>query len=489
MGKLLVTDFTTYKYRYQIGYGLIILVLVTLLVVAGLYVPGGLSTAEMHATVASSNLTTADLSSFAIADLPYYLLQKASLAIFGITIFSIKLPSLILGFASAVGMFFLLRRWFKHNIAVIASTLTIATGQFLFVSQNGTPSIMLVFWSIYLLLLAMLIVRNARHSTLWTFAFFASAALSLYTPLSAYVLLAIGSAALLHPHLRFMLRRLSKLKFAAASLVSLILIVPLIYGIIKDPSIGLDLLGVPTVLPHFGANLTQLVTQYFDVISPTSGAIMTPIFSFGSIALIVLGLFHIIRAHHTARSYIISVWGLLLIPILLINPDFVSITFVPLVLLLATGVQTLLHQWYRLFPKNPYARVVGLLPLTILVGGLLLSGVERYMYGYHYDPLTATSFSRDLRLLNQELRKSSGNITLVVSEENKAFYQAVAKNTKQHKAVTLTVATIASSTTDTIIVERDKHASTPISIPLQKVITNTHANDADRFYLYKNTSK
>lgn len=489
MGKLLVTDFTTYKYRYQIGYGLILLVLVTLLVVAGLYVPGGLSDIEMKSTVISSNITTSNLASFTIIDLPYYLLQKASLAIFGITTFSIKLPSLVLGFISAIGMFLLLRRWFKHNIAVIASTLTIATGQFLFVSQNGAPSIMFIFWSIYLLLIAMLVVRNSRHSTLWTFAFFIGAAFSLYTPLSAYVLLAIGSAALLHPHLRFMLRRLSKLKFIGAGLVSLILLIPLAFGIYKNPSLGLELLGVPTAWPNFAGNLSQLVTQYFDVISPTSGIIMTPIFSFGSIALIVLGLLHIIRARHTARSYIISVWGLLLIPILLINPNFVSITFVPLVLLLATGVQTLLHQWYRLFPKNPYARIAGLLPLTILVGGLLLSGIERYMYGYHYDPRTATSFSRDLRLLNQELRSSSGNITLVTSEKHKAFYQAVASNKTQHKTVTLSVATAPPATARAIIVEHDQHNKVKVSAPLQKILADTHAHDADRFYLYKNTSK
>ena len=489
MGKLLVTDFTTYKYRYQIGYGLILLVLIVLLVTAGLYVPGGLSDSEMKSAVISSGIATTSLSSFTIIDLPYYLLQKASLFIFGITTFSIKLPSLLLGFASAIGMFLLLRRWFKHNIAVIASSLTIATGQFLFVSQSGTPSIMFIFWSIYLLLFAMLVVRNSRHSTLWTFSFFIGAALSLYTPLSIYVLLAIGSAALLHPHLRFLLMRLSKLRLAGAGLVSLVLLVPLIYGIYRNPSIGLELLGIPASSPNFGNNLSQLVTQYFDVVSPTSGIIMTPIFSFGSIALIVLGLLHIIRAHHTARSYIISVWGLLLIPILLINPSFVSITFVPLVLLLATGVQTLLHQWYRLFPKNPYARIVGLLPLTILVGGLLLSGIERYMYGYHYDPRTVTSFSRDLRILNQELSKNPGDITLISSKEHEPFYQAVASNKKQHKNVSLRVATTVPPTATTVIVERSEHGKAKVALPLQKIITDTRSSEADRFYLYKNTSK
>lgn len=489
MGKLQVTDYFTYKYRYQIGYGFIGLALIALLVIAGLYIPGGLSQAEMESVVRSSSVRVSEFSTYTIADLPYYLLQKASLAIFGMTVFSIKLPSLILGFASAIGMFFLLRRWFRHNIAVIASALTITTGQFLFVSQSGTPSIMSIFWSIYLLLAAMMIARKARFNTLWTYGFFIAAALSLYTPLSIYVLFAIVSAALLHPHLRFMLRQLPKLKLLGASLVSLILVAPLAYGIYQTPKLGLQLLGIPATWPDFGSNAMQLVSQYLDVISPTSGSVMTPIFSFGSIALIVLGLFHIIRARHTARSYIISVWGLLLIPILVINPNFVSITFVPLLLLLATGLHTLLREWYKLFPKNPYARIAGLLPLVVLIGGLLLSGIERYAYGYHYDPLTATNFSKDLILINRELRTTTGSVTLVTTPKNYDFYQVLAKNTKTHRTANLIVTTAPPAARDIIIVDHDQHSKIRPSLPLEKIITDSHSRAADRFYIYKNTSK
>ncbi len=48
-------------------------------------------------------------------------------------------------------------------------------------------------------------------------------------------------------------------------------------------------------------------------------------------------------------------------PVILINPIFTSVTFVPIVLLLAAGLTSLIGYWYRLFPRNPYARVAGLI--------------------------------------------------------------------------------------------------------------------------------
>lgn len=483
MGKLRVTDFITYRWRYYIGYGLVGLALIVLLVIAGLYIPGGLSSNEINSTVKSSSLAFNELDSFAITNLPYHLLQEASLSLFGVSLFTIKLPSLILGFLSAIGMFFLLRRWFRQNIAVIASVLTIATGQFLFVAQDGSPGVLYIFWSVYLLLAAIMIARKMRFHTFWTYSFFIVAALSLYTPLSIYVLFAIISAALLHPHLRYIVKRTSKQNMVIAGAISLLLLVPLVYGIIKNPQTGLALLGIPPTWPDIGENIMRLIGQYIDVISPTSGSIMTPIFSFGSLALITLGIFHIIRSRHTARSYIVGVWALLLIPVLVINPDFISITFVPLLLLLATGVHTLLYEWYRLFPRNPYARVAGLIPLVILVVGLLLSGIERYAYGYHYDPLTASHFSLDLELLNKELAKIESPVTLVTSQDEQAFYEVVATHNQN-----LTVATSTPENNETFIVTHTVHETSDITKEVSKIVVSPRTEEADRFYLYKNAS-
>lgn len=478
MGKH-VTDFFLYRWRYVIGYSLIGLVIVGLLVVAGLFAPGGLSDAETKSVVASNSITFS-LDSFdpiAIVNLPYHLLQKGSIALFGLSDLSIKLPSLILGLFSAFGMIILLRMWFRRNVAVITSILVITTGQFLFIAQSGTPSITYVFFSIWLLVAALMISRRKQWSGVWKMVLFGLAALSLYTPLSLYILIALTSAIALHPHLRYLVRQLSKTKLALAGLGSLILLIPLGYGLWRDPSIGLALLGIPNAWPDLWANIIQLVRQYLDFITPSSGAIMTPLFGLGSMILIVLGILNLATTKYTARSYIITAWVVLLLPALLINPDIIGVTFLPIVLLMAMGIATLLRNWYQLFPQNPYARLAGLLPLTVLIGGMVFSGVDRYSYGYMYDPLTANHFSHDLRLVNKQLDEKD-KATLVVTESEVAFYRVVAQH---HDNVTVTT-TIPKAYTTAIISHaayKPDEKRTPSFIAI-----NSTANNADRFYIY-----
>lgn len=485
-----MTDYLLYRRRYLIGYILIGLTVVGLLVAAGLFIPGGLSQAEMNSVV-TGHAISFSLSDFKpewITDLPYHLLQRASIALFGVNNLSIKLPSLLLGALSAFGIFLLLRMWFRRNVAVLTAIIVITTGQFLFVAQNGTPSIVYVFWSVWLLVCAMMISRRAKHTVYWKMALFGIAALSLYTPLSAYILLALASAIILHPHLRFLIRRLSKVKLTVGFFVALVLITPLVYAIARQPSIGLTLLGVPNEQPDLKENILQLLRQYLDFVSPSSGIIMTPIYSLGSVILIVLGLVQLVTTKYTARSYIITAWVVLLVPVLLINPGYVSITFVPVMLLTAMGISMLLTNWYRLFPRNPYARVAGLLPLTILIAGLVLSGVGRYMYGYTYDPRIAGNFTHDLQMVNSQLAVSDrGTTTILASPDEQPFYAIVASRADD---VTATAAVPLASTmgSQTVIVTHAAHKTGDMAKPY-RILTDSTSKDADRLYIYKTAVK
>jgi hypothetical protein len=488
MGKQM-TDYLLYRWRYALGYSLIGLTVVGLLIIAGLFIPGGLSQAEMQSVVAS-NASSLSFSSFqpdSVINLPYHLLQHASVGIFGVSDISIKLPSLILGFLSVVGMFILLRMWFKENVAVLTAVIVITTGQFLFVAQSGTPSIVYLFYSVWLLVSAMMISRGAKHSILWKVSLFAIAALSIYTPLSPYILIALASAIVLHPHLRYLVRRLSKAKLFIGLFVALVIVAPLAYAIIRQPSVALILFGIPTAQPDLVQNMLQLLRQYFDFISPSSGEVMTPVYGLGSVILIMLGIVQLVTTKYTARSYIVTAWAVLLAPVLIINPGYISITFVPVMLLIAMGISMLLTSWYRLFPRNPYARFAGLLPLTVLIGGLVLSGVARYMYGYAYDPQTAGNFTHDLQMVNEQLSKPNrGTTEIITSKDEEPFYKIIAK----HKTnVTVSSdAILGSSNSHTAIVTHKAH-KTDQSPQLYRIITDSTSHDADRFYIYKTDFK
>ncbi len=480
-----ITDYLLYRWRHRLGYVAIGLVVVGLLVVAGTLTPGGLSQQEVESVVASDTLSFSlqALTPDTVINLPYHLLQRLSLGIFGVTTLSIKLPSLVLGLLSALGMMILLRMWFRHNVAIISAVLVITTGQFLFIAQSGTPSIVYIFSSVWLLVAAMIVSRRLSKTTLWKVVLFAIAALSLYTPLSFYVLAALLSAVILHPHLRFIVKQLSKIKLLFAALCALVLLAPLAYIIIRAPSTALVLLGIPSNMPDIPANILQVLRQYLDFTMPGSGVLMTPIYGLGSMLLIVLGMLHLFTTKYTARSYIIAAWSILLLPVLVINPSVTTVTFVPILLLMAMGISTLLSNWYTLFPRNPYARVAGLVPLAILIGGMVFSGVDRYVYGYLYDPRTASYFSHDLRLLNTQLQDNQrGNTALVVAANELPFYNVIAKH-HPRTAASASGQPIAAAS-DTVILTQTARLGQPIGDPY-RIITSDTTNNADRFYVYK----
>lgn len=479
-----ITDYFLYRWRYLLGYGVIMIMMVALIGVAGFFIPGGITAAEMQSTVTSSSFTISpeSFNPETIVNLPYHLLQRLSISQLGVSQFSIKLPSIILGLFSALGLLVLLRMWFKQNVAVITTVLVITTGQFLFLSQSGTPAILYVFWSIWLLVSALMVSRRARGLTLWKMSLFGIGALSLYTPLAGYMILALLSATILHPHLRYIIRHLSRPRVIIGFICGLVLLTPLIYSIIEKPSIAMRLFGIPSEMPDIISNLKVIFDQYLNFINANPESIVTPVYGLGTVLLIVLGLIQLFTTKYTARGYIIITWSILLLPIIVINPQYVTVTFLPVVLLMAMGISLLISRWYRVFPRNPYARIAGLVPLAILIGGMVFSGVERYIYSYLYSPAIASQFSQDMKLLNREIRRDDRGMTrMIVTQNELPFYTTVAKYSSD---LTVTVDGTPDPTVQTYIVSNQAmQADTGEPI---RILTSNKTSQADRFYIYKN---
>ena len=484
-----ITEYVLYRWRYQLGYALVGLLVAGLLIVAAVYVPGGLSAAEMTATVESSQLSTSTFDPGSVINLPYKLLQHLSFILFGVTTLSIKLPSLLLGLLSLVGIILLLRHWFHMNVAIISALIVITTSQFIFSSQDGTPTVMYVFMPVWILLLAMKVSRQTSRRSLWELFLVAILALSLYTPLSLYVIVALGSATILHPHLRYIVGRLSRRRLLVAGIIGVLLILPLVAALVSTPEIALTLLGIPDSWPNILVTGSELFKAHFGfLLSGTDGGVQ-PVYTLPSLILVALGILHLIKTKYTARSYIIASWVLLLAPVVLINPSKTTITFVPVMLLIAAGIDELLHRWYAMFPRNPYARVAGLFPITLLVAGMALTGIERYFYAYRYSPPVASNFSDDLNLLDSELRSLKGqSVMLVATETEFDFYQAVATGRTDKVSVVNPKESLPEGSqlmvTRAAFAERDMGKKEPA-----KIVTNGSSEKSDRWYLYKTTEK
>jgi len=475
MSKLNITDYAIYRWRYRIGYGLIAAILVSVLLFTGLFLTGGISVQEMQSVVISNSLNFSNLNTLAIADLPFHVLQNISISLLGVSFVSIKLPSIILAFVTIVGAIVLIRIWFKPSISVLVALVAISTGQFLFMSQDGTPNGMCLVWSAFLLLVASIISKTHRFRKTLIILFAILAVLSLYTPLSIYMLIALASAIMVHPHLRYLAKQIPNVDIVLGTIISMALTTPLIISIVKDPSLGLTLLGIPTRFPDFGANITLLGAQYLGFNKPSGVTAMTPFFELGSMLIIALGIYVVAKNHSSAKSYVIAIWSLILIPVIIINPNLAAVTLFPMVLLLAKGLNKLLLYWYNLFPLNPYARIGGLIPIIILISVLVLSGTDRYIYGYRYDPKITPNFSHDLKLIP----KNTKNI--VVANDELAFYKVVESRNKDFKVTTTPISN------DFLATHKAKKQFNGYNI--KKIITTHNTNNSDRFYLYTKTTQ
>lgn len=416
-----------YKYRYIIGYALFLAILAGLLVLQIKTIPQGLSDAEINSVVQSAQVQLS--KDTRVIDLPYHLLQKISVAFLGLTALSVKLPSIIIAALSGIGLLLLLKRWFKPNVALISALLAVTSSIFLIAGRTGTPDIMVIFWSTYILLLATLITQEAKGQYVWKIFIGLFIGLSLYTPLSVYVLGAALVAGLVHPHARYTLKRYGGPQLAGAAVLFIAAIIPLAIGAWHSPQIIYELIGVSkniTSASEYAKSLGSVFIQLADFTNPKIGETIQPAFTLASLVLILLGVLRALIDNYATRTYALLIWSVIIIPVIAFHADHIVGLYVPAMLFMAIGIETLIREWYSLFPRNPYARLTGLLPLIVLIAGVWYYNYTTYFIGYRHSPEASMIYKNDLTLLRgdiaDELSSQYNSATIVVSEDKKSFY-------------------------------------------------------------------
>jgi hypothetical protein len=142
-----------------------------------------------------------------------------------------------------------------------------------------------------------------------------------------------------------------------------------------------------------------------------------------------------------------------------------------------------LHEWYKLFPKNPYARSFGLVLTVGLIGVMVFSGIDRFVNGYRHMPEAAGNSSVDLILLKQHLTKHPAKVQIIASEAELPLYQVYARFGEREVVATSDPTERASTNILVSRAAREQLDTTDLS--LTTIVTNNRSADGDRFYLYK----
>lgn len=439
----------------------------------------------METTVKSAALSIESLEPSMVIDLPYHVLQRVIFILFGVSTLTIKLPSIILGTLTIIGIFYLARIWFRRSVAILTTVLAATSTQFLFLIQDGTPAITFSFVVVWLLLSGTLVTRSHMFSTFWKVVAGALLASALYMPLGIYLLIAVIITAAFHPHIRYSIKHITRPRLILSLGLAAVFVTPLIYACIVSTETLRTLLGVN--ITHFSLvdNTRAMWDAFAGFLSVPTGYMLTPLYSLGFVVLMSIGLYRLWKERHTARSYIVFIIGCILLPFIFLDTSKANTVFPVAVILAGYGIRHLISSWYVLFPRNPYARVAGLVPLTVIILGMVYSGIVRFSHNYTYNSPVVSYYSSDLKLLDATLHTldEGRHITLVTSSDELGFYSVVAHYDKRFVAQAHTDAS------PVLFVTHAAHVTGQRGDTLAQIVTNARTANADRFYIYKTVDK
>lgn len=472
-------QFFLYRHRLGIGYLLLAFILFALLSFLPTVAPGGISKGEMDSTIASSELNRNFVANGNIIDLPYHIIQKVSLHFLGLNLFSIKLPSIIIAVMAGFFIILLLNRWFKNDVAIIGSILTTLSTAFLFLAGNGTPLIMYVFWLALILWLGSKIVGNDRVHPLLVIAFFLSLGLSAYTPHMLYISFGIAAAGIIHPHLRFALKQLTFWQLVLSFGIYVLVISPLVIGCIVKPENIQTLIFMPkSSIGAFIQSISNAFAPFFSFSLVYDSIFLAPLFGLATVVLVIIGILASIGKMYTSRNTVVSLLAIYAIIISGLNGDVAVCIIIPIAVLSAAGVDSIIEKWYSLFPENPYAHLFGIVPLVVVLSMIIGSGLSHFIFGYHYAPRVANNFNNDLTIITENVDKKVP-LLIDAETENGKFYRLLDKYE------------------DYVIIDHSSDVSEYVSFSarkdegftLKQIITSPKSRNSDRLYIYSKVTE
>ncbi len=436
--------------------------------------PGGVNQAEMASVVSSDELQFSSLLSGDVVNMPFRALQKLCVLVFGLSSYTVKLPAIIIGLATGILLVLLLNRWFKTNVAMIASGFVAMSAFFLSETGLGTPNIMVIFWMVLMLWLGAKLVGSKVANMPLLISFFATLALACYYPFFIYIVILIGIVGFFQPHLRFFLKNYKRVHITIAMIVFGVLLLPLLFGaIVNNDTLRGVLFGGGG---DFLLNVENAFMPFFFFSVNNVGGVLAPFFGLATVAVLLVGLVASVGKINNAKNAIAVALVLYAIVMSGFEPVMATVLFLPILLLVANGIEYTINKWYNLFPENPYARLFGVFPIALFSVIALVSGVSHFFFGYQYVAPVANELN-DVDLVREHL--PTGGILLVGGDElNYRFYKLL-----ERKEMVTVSQTLPDRTGETIVTVAGWKGDT--GLPLADIITSPKATNSDRLYIYK----
>ena len=229
---------------------------------------------------------------------------------------------------------------------------------------------------------------------------------------------------------------------------------------------------------NYLSNLSTAFTPVFSWSGVVESTFLAPLIGLASLALAITGLISTTKGFFASRNSIASYLIIFTILISGLNPDCAVLIILPLAILIAHGVRYILEKWYGLFPSNPYARVFGLIPISIFLGIMITSDISHFVFGYRYNPAVADNFVNDLTLIQENL-DSSTTLLIPAGTIEYDFYSIL----EQHQGFNIE-SSLSAVPAESKVASLGKWTEAE-NLPIYRIITSSKSSNSDRIYLYE----
>lgn len=407
-----------YNYRYWFGYAIIASFAAYFLFWQLRTIPPGFSQLELE--TASQHTTFQG-----IIDMPVYpvhaILQWGALSLFGVNVYSVRLPAILLAIATAFFLYGLMKKWFGKSTALLSIALLLSSDWFLFVTRHGTGVITFSFW---LAIALNGLTKLLERKNWWLVVFSGAVGALLFTPLGIY-----AAAAMIITLLSGRVFRERALEApipikVVSGLVLTLSTAAVLFAGYHNHDFARQIFGI-TAVPGATEFLSNIFMNTAAIVAvlPAANPEISPsgilFVRFFELTFILFGIFMLYKTRVNRLNLAVIIISILLVSIsgLVSNQWGSSLLLVPATIFITAGIRHLMHRWKQTFPKNPYARVAAYIPLGVLFVSVTLLHYQTYFRLWPSQTKTHIVYSQDLPLLIDELNKSDGTC-FVVTDNN-----------------------------------------------------------------------
>jgi hypothetical protein len=173
----------------------------------------------------------------------------------------------------------------------------------------------------------------------------------------------------------------------------------LIRSFIRHPNTIRIWLGLPEKFASFSHTVKQFLAVFVHLFVrgpqyPQLWLARTPVLDVMALAMCVIGIYFYVRHYKAIRTrFLFSIFLAGVILISLGGPVPLSLLVPLLYLFVASGIAYMIREWFRVFPKNPFARNFGVIFITVAVVLSCFYNLRSYFIVWPHDATTRVVFN------------------------------------------------------------------------------------------------